>query len=433
MGEFPLIYFLVAQLWNIFGYHEFIFRLLNLLIFFTALFFLFKILEDKLEDSFWALIIVLLLFTSPLLVYYANNFLPNVPAFSFGIFGFYNFYQFYKKGKNSFLYLSCFFFLLAGLIKITSIIGFVCVVGIFLFERLHLLKRKDGTSIFRQPLKQIVPLAMTIIALLSWTYYVRYYNERNKSSIFLTSVLPLWNVTYNQFELTLLGIKENFKWNYFRPIEEIFLLIQFLLLFIYKKRVNSYLSFINIVLALSMLIFFLFFFQNLNLHDYYLIDFVLLVPAISLTFFSILKERFYKVYHSPYTRLIFMIFLIHNIDFARRRINARYESPLTNPNQSSLNNTLNNITPYLRRIGINRNDRVICFPDGSPNTSLYLMDQKGWTNFNVPMDSLSIRNRIVQGAKYLIICDNELYKNKQLEPFLGKKIGSYKTVEIFGL
>src|SRR5437764_5178236 len=86
-GEFPVLYFLVAQLWKIFGYHEYIFRLTNILILFLALFFLFRIVENILKDSFWAIATALLLFTSPLLVYYTNNFLPNVAALSLSIIG----------------------------------------------------------------------------------------------------------------------------------------------------------------------------------------------------------------------------------------------------------------------------------------------------------------------------------------------------------
>ena len=42
-SECPLIYYTVAALWKVFGYHEFIYRLLNILIAFCGLYALFKL------------------------------------------------------------------------------------------------------------------------------------------------------------------------------------------------------------------------------------------------------------------------------------------------------------------------------------------------------------------------------------------------------
>ena len=65
VSDFPIIYYIVAKLWKVFGYHEYIFRLINTLIVFTGLFCLFKFIGNLLSDKFWAYIITFLLFTSP--------------------------------------------------------------------------------------------------------------------------------------------------------------------------------------------------------------------------------------------------------------------------------------------------------------------------------------------------------------------------------
>ena len=110
VSEFPLIYYFVAFLWKLFGKYEFIFRLVNLSIVFTGLFCLYKISEELLKDTFWAVFVPLFLFTSPILVYYANNFMADVPAFSLGIIGWYFFLKFYKHEKNIDLYFFMLFF-----------------------------------------------------------------------------------------------------------------------------------------------------------------------------------------------------------------------------------------------------------------------------------------------------------------------------------
>ena len=63
ISECPLIYYSVASLWKVFGHHEFIYRMLVLLIYFIGLFSVFKLFENKLKDSIWAMICSLLLFT----------------------------------------------------------------------------------------------------------------------------------------------------------------------------------------------------------------------------------------------------------------------------------------------------------------------------------------------------------------------------------
>ena len=81
VGEFPIIYYAVAGLYHVFGPYDFIFRLFNLLIFFIGLFALFKVISEVLGDYFWPIGISALFFCSPVIVFYANNFLPNVAVF----------------------------------------------------------------------------------------------------------------------------------------------------------------------------------------------------------------------------------------------------------------------------------------------------------------------------------------------------------------
>src|SRR5690606_15491488 len=77
------------------------------------------------------------------------------------------------------------------------------------------------------------------------------------------------------------------------------------------------------------------------------------------------------------------------------------------------------ITPYLRSLGITRNDRVLSWSDPSINISLYLMDQKGFSAFGY--DALPLQDRIKLYArndvKYIIL-DNLGDNNEPLEPYL---------------
>ena len=432
VGEFPLLYYLVAQLWKIFGPHEFIYRLLVILIAFSGLFALFRLTEDLLKDSLWSLILVSLLFTSPLLVYYTNNFLVNVPAFALQLIAFYFFKKFYDSGQTKFLLLFTLLFILAGLLKITAVFNFIPVLVIFVIDYFRILKFKN--NIFQNPRVQLPILLLFPLFLLFWVLYSSEYNRRYNDSIFLTTVLPIWNLSTAEIHNVFLAIMDNAKWNYFRPATEILTVLFFIVLLVMRRTVDKFLLSLIALLAICFFTFIILFFQNLNLHDYYMIDFLLLVAAILITFFHWLKENHWKVFNSTLVRLLAVAFVIHNADFARRRIEGRYDSAsYLNKNRSEFTYAFENISPYLRSIGIKKGDKVISFPDGSPTITLYLMNQKGWTNYNLPMDSMMIREKISKGAKYLFIYDKKLYHNPNLQPFLKDKVGSYLVVDIFRL
>ncbi len=96
---------------------------------------------------------------------------------------------------------------------------------------------------------------------------------------------------------------------------------------------------------------------------------------------------------------------------------------------------LESITPYLRSLNIEREDPVISIPDQSPNITLYLMDQRGYTNFGYIeyQGKERIEHFISLGAKYLIINDVSFLEKDYLKSFQGKRIGVYENVQIFDL
>ena len=64
---------------------------------------------------------------------------------------------------------------------------------------------------------------------------------------------------------------------------------------------------------------------------------------------------------------------------------------------------------------------------------LYLMNQKGWTNYSISSDSAIIKEKINLGAKYLFIYDKETYKEQGIQPFIKNKIGKFMNIEIYKL
>lgn len=432
ISEFPVVYYFVAHLWKLFGYHEYIFRLVTIIITFLGLFALFKLTEKILNDSLWALSFILLLFCSPFFIYYANNFLANVPAFSFVLIAWFFFGQFYKKGKHKFFIASVFFFLLGGLVKVSSLISFIALFLIFLIELFNIYNFRGEEKIFKGPFKYLAYFLVVFTCIISWYTYADYYNHKHNSGIFLIGILPVWKLSIIEIKNIFLTIREIWLGHYFQTGIHIVNAGLFLVILCFYKNTNRFLFTLSVLLVIGFSLYMCLFFQVLNWHDYYMIDLLIVVIAIWLTVLYSLKMSFQKIFSSFILRLVIVIVLIHNIDFARRRMKERY-SGWMNKTHMELTIDFENITHYLRLLQIKRDDKVISFTDHSPNISLYLMDQKGWTNFGMESDSISIKKKIDQGAKYLFVNDPEILNNPFMVHFTKKEIGSYGKIKIFDL
>ena len=432
-SDFPLIYYFVALLWKIFGPYEFIYRIVVLLLFFIGLFALFKIFENTLKDSILAIICPLLLFTSPTLVYFANNFLMDMPAFSFALIGLYYFFKFWATSKNKHLYLFILFNLIGGLLKISSLMSFMAIMGIFVLEYFNV-KLVTQRKIFQQPYKQILPLMTVFIAQIIWYVYASSYNSNYNSGIFLIGYLPIWDFNMLEIKETLHAIKNHIQWDYFRTITQIIFLIMISTILFFHKKMNKILLSLTIFLFIGIILFATLFFQALKDHDYYTINLFIIIPIIILSFLHLLKQHYQHIYSSLILKILLVTLLIHNIDFARRRLDGRYSNDgWANKEYVEHLQHFTTISPYLETIEVDENDRVICLSDNSINISLYLMKHKGWTNYGLNLEPSKIKEKIKLGAKYLFIYDEQTLKNKNLRPFLTQIIGEYNGIKIFRL
>jgi len=109
-----------------------------------------------------------------------------------------------------------------------------------------------------------------------------------------------------------------------------------------------------------------------------------------------------------------------------------------------LKNDIEDITPHLRSIGIQRNDTIVSIPDQS-HLSLYLMNQKGWTEYAerfynqgavvyLNRNEKGIETSIQKGARYLIVNGlDELYQRPFLHKYAVHLAGTFREIFIFDL
>lgn len=450
-GECPILYYLVAVLWKIFGIHEWIYRFVGLLFVFLGLFSLFKITENYLHDTFWSIAFPLILFTSPIFANYGVSFITNVPAICMVLLALWLFLRFYNTKKSKFLYLSMFMFLIAGLLKVSALIGFLFLLMIFLGERITFLNRKK-IYIFGS-WKHLIPFFLVVLIIFLWYYYAGIYNIIHGGKYTFNDLWPIWKLNKAEIIAHLVQIKNNAIYQFFNP----FLLFSFILMFaviiLTPKKHRGFYYWGTIILFIGGIIYTLFWFQAFDVHDYYYIDLLIVAIFIPFVFLLFLKNHFDFVLQSRVVKIIYALFLFYNVLYCKTMLELRYfpvenkkyliiESQDIIDSHKWLNwrypqniEAFENIEPYLRIIGIKPDDIVVSIPDPSINITLYLMNQKGFTDFEYSgfAENEKINYFVKAGAKYLIINDKSLLEQERMKPFLKKKIGAYRNVTIFDL
>ncbi len=433
VSDFPLLYYSIGKLWKITGYHEYVYRLIVLIISISGLVALAKTVEGILKDSFMGIFTALILFSSTIFVYYSNNFLMNVPAFGFALMALYFFYRFYDSGKNKFLYLSMLFFLIGGLLKTPSLMGFVAILGIYFLEQISPLRFGKNGRLFPRPKSQALPLLMVILLIALWYGYAASYNEKHNTGIFLIGILPIWDISKAHILDIIHFARILWLSSYHSKIMQgIAIVLFFFVLFSYKKT-HKFLWYFMTFLGLGFILYLMLFFQVFNHHDYYLINQLIFMVSIFTAFFYLLKYSFPKIFGSMTFRIILLLLLAYNVKVCAKNIHDRYHVNWLNPYLTDTKELVN-ITPYLRSLGIKRTDPMLVEQDPSFDITLYFMDQKGYTTFGGRFrDSLEIRKEIKKDLKYMMVTDSSLLKRPYLQPFIHHQIGRWNKFYIFKL
>lgn len=455
ISEFPLINYTVACFWKVFGEHEYIYRFLILAIYFVSLLFLFTVVFVVSGSLFYSYFSTSIISTSPLIAYYSFNFLVDVPALSFAIISLSLFFIFIKSKKNNLFVLALFFATLAVLLKASSItvlliIGIVSLINILQFPKKLVMEQK----LFHGNILPLVSFFASALIIYFWYHFAFLYNNENGNGVFLLETLPVWKTkdTLKIVEISRLLYSVQLAMFFNKGVMFMFLIFLAWLLLNYKT-ITNYLFLSLLISFVSFFGFIVLFFQVFDVHDYYLINSMIFPIVILICLGDYLKNKSFDFKNTKLVTLSILIFFS----------NALYCSSiirLRNVNQDKLTkyypfitveeknfsdwfhynyaNTLQpfeTITPYLRSLGIKRTDKVISIPDPSFNITLYLMDQKGFTETEKSLnsDSLKVMNDIDLGAKYLILSDTSLLRKTNLKNSLKNCIGQYKNVFIYNL
>lgn len=450
-SEFPILYFTVAQIWKITGQKEWIFRLINVLIAFLGMFYLFKLFYALFQQIIPSLFLTFLLFTSPIYIYYTNNFLADATALNIVFIGWYWFYKFYNSHKNKELIVVLLFFLLAGLIKISSLFSFFALGGIALFEWMGILKIKQS-KLFK-PI-HILFFFVPLFVIAAWYFYAIRYSEANGNSyVFLKGILPIWELSSQRVSETFAQFVSVQAPRMFTTGIHLSTAVLFLCNVWNRKRINPLMIWVNILLFFGVVFFFLLFYQVFDIHDYYLINTLIFYLFTWVTFFyflfkntSIISSRWFS--YSAVGVLVFLVFIgsVHTrhrydtkdpIAYAGYDYLSQHDKDVFGWYQFDYQKNqqaYEDITPYLRSLGINRDDIVMVLGDVSINISLYNMDQVGFTNY---CDVHEFPNQVELaksfGAKYLFVSEYKTNDFPEYVPYMKNEIGKFRNILIYSL
>jgi len=447
-GEFPILYWVVGNIWKLTGESYFVYRVFYLMILLLGVLAVFNSFLIMLKDWVWSSVLTLLLFTSPVFVFYGVSFLTDIPAMCFVFLAGYFLLLYHKKGAWRFLLFAFFFFALAGLIKISSLIAFVVFGSLYLLERISV-KTLGKEVLFKRPRFAFIGFLLVVVSIFSWYYYAYLYNQEHEFLYTFNNIYPYWLMDQEGIDLLLEQFSSHTSYLFLsRPLYLLLGLMGTINLFLIKKIPPiAYIA--NLLVLTGCFVYAMLWAPLLGIHDYYFGALLIVIPGISLPFAWYIRTNFPKIFESKYTKVLLSLFLVYNffacaniirIKTDKHAINLIQEAKPTFYQEQGWFNWDNGqwkrfveMKPYIREIGIRAQDKVIVLSDPSFSISLYYLNQKGWTNYLNYDQASQIDHLINKGAKYLFIFEPDIKNKEFLKPFLKDSIGDYKNIRIFKL
>ena len=378
--EFPIYSFIVALVYRLFGVSEFWGRLLSIIFFLVALYFLYKLLLKLLDKkiAFWSCLFFVML---PLNTYYSRTFQPESMLLMCSVIGIYYFTNWLDSQKLQDLILSGTFVALASLIKVLPII----YLGIPLF---YLAWTKFGIRVFSQ-------ISLWIYSIFILASVALWYYHAHQLFLEYGNTFGFWSGSTNRYDYNIILTLHFWTEILFRTAVRHFAIFGFpifiLGLFINRKNQREYV--LDIWLISVILTWILVPVTSL-VHEYYQLPFMLPgVVFIGKACSHYWDKNTQKINNKNRKALVLCLCLtltasstIYIIDYMfKERID---KSAVLQLSQQVKQNT--------------EAESLIISSTGSDPTLLYLSHRKGWLINHSDVTEEYILSRAKFGAKYLV-------------------------------
>jgi 4-amino-4-deoxy-L-arabinose transferase-like glycosyltransferase len=322
IAECPIIYYFIGVLYKILGPDDAIFRIVNALILFLGLFFLFKAARLLIKDRFWSLLLPVLLFTSPTLIFYGNGFLPDTSAFGLVLVALFFIVKYSQSPKIKYLYFAAIIYTIAGLFKITALLSFISLSATFVLMQIF---SKDFRKKFKF-MAFIVPMLIPVVLVLIWYYFVHFYNTHFGGSISPVAIRPIWILDEVTITKTWARIQNEWLNSYFQLVLLYIILGVFILSLILFRKLSRFMFTLSLLTVIGATGFFFLFFRSFHAHDYYVINLYVVVVFVLINGLLILKKHYPNIFHSYIARIIVLGLVVFFISKAPRGVESKHFS-----------------------------------------------------------------------------------------------------------
>ncbi len=410
--EFPLMQWLVACTYKVFGEHLVISRLFMFVIAVFSILGMYRMLNAVFRNEALALMGAWAFTFSPSFFYYTINPIPDNLALCCSIWGMALFFEWRMKGKPYQLLVSGFLLGTGALCKLPFILCFIVPVIYFIIQTFEngFSKRNTGNAVIHCSFI-LLPLAWYITVIPQWKgngivmgmldHHVSFLEYLDYLQHNLVSNLPELLLNYGSVPFFIAGFY-----------------------FIRKRKAYKH-SFFLLFLAWSIAVLGYFLFElNMigKIHDYYLFPFYPLL-------FLLVGYGAWNIYSmgSRMARYIVLVLLLVLPLTAWLRMQNRWE-----PSTPGFNRDLLEYKVELRN-AVPGDALCIAGNDESGFIFFYYIDKKGWAFSDDQLSAAEMKRMITEGAKYLYSDSRIIENDSNCRQFLDTLILERGTVRVYRL
>ena len=396
--EFPIFYYLTAQVYHYTGIHFPVLRWIHGCISLMALLFLFQWFRVYTKNFLLILGMALFWLSSVVYGYYAFNFLPDAPAFAFAISGWSCGWIALNKKSGRYWMGAALFFGLAGLMKPTFFIH-----GIAFSLTLLALRRKNQMAF---PSKWNWTywgiIILSVIGIFSWNAFVSQYNTAHHDDYFLITTRPIWKMDQESIRIVWDHINHYWHRDYLaRDVWKCFW-VMLIMVVLRWKWVPQPLKFAIVWLFLGSLSYFILFFGQFRDHDYYALNIFPLFMLIGMAFIAVIVESIQPSWIQWLTVIIVLAVGISGWKTNNQKLRYRWVERDTY--YAGVSIQLKDGAQWTQSIP--KDEPIAVIPDRTRNGSLLFTDHIGYTVFDSTQVDQIARLR-ADRLRYVIVLDSQ--------------------------